>query len=137
MTQLLFSPYGRLGRLAFFLWMTLMTFINAGACLVIVGVAETVQHQASLGEGVAIILMILVVLLTTWTSFALAIKRFHDMDASGWWVLLLCIPYFGILIALVICFIPGTEGANQYGDEPQRTFAVGPAPGTISAEQRA
>lgn len=53
------------------------------------------------------------------------VRRFHDRNLSGWWVLgaLLCsaIPYIGWLIslaALIIVVLKGTEGENKYGPDP-------------------
>lgn len=47
-----------------------------------------------------------------WYCFIVAgIKRSHDFDYCGWWIL---IPFW-MLAAL---FIPGTKGKNQYGEEP-------------------
>ena len=48
-------------------------------------------------------------------SVALHIKRFHDIDMSGWWTLLAYLPYIGLLVSLIICFIPGTPGENRFG----------------------
>ncbi len=53
------------------------------------------------------------------------VRRFHDRNLSGWWVLGVAIgsnlPYIGVLIgiaALVITVMKGTEGPNRYGDDP-------------------
>lgn len=58
-------------------------------------------------------------------SIMLNIRRFHDLDQPGWWVLGFFIagnvPVFGILASLanLIWFsLPGTQGANKYGPDP-------------------
>ena len=54
-----------------------------------------------------------------WPSLAISIKRFHDRDKSGWWVLIALIPiigFFWILIELGI--LEGTAGPNQFGPDP-------------------
>lgn len=61
----------------------------------------------------------LIGLVFLWPSLAIAIKRFHDRDKSGWWVLIAVIPiigFFWILIELGI--LEGTAGPNQYGPDP-------------------
>jgi len=45
-------------------------------------------------------------------------RRLHDRDMSGWFYLLVFIPYLGGLILFVITLLPGTPGENRYGDDP-------------------
>lgn len=45
-------------------------------------------------------------------------RRLHDLDKSGWWMLLLCVPLVNILFYIYILFFKGTEGQNQYGEDP-------------------
>ncbi|HCF24643.1 MULTISPECIES: DUF805 domain-containing protein [unclassified Novosphingobium] len=58
-------------------------------------------------------------------SIALTIRRFHDRDMSGWWylgfIVLGFIPIVGniaSIVNLVIMALPGTQGANRFGDDP-------------------
>ena len=46
------------------------------------------------------------------------VRRVHDTNASGWWVLLAFIPYAGNLIMLVWCCFKGTAGENRFGPDP-------------------
>ena len=62
--------------------------------------------------GVAYVAMI-------WPSLAISIKRWHDRDKSGWWVLIGLVPVIGGIWALVETgFLAGTSGPNQYGPDP-------------------
>ena len=45
-----------------------------------------------------------------------AIARLHDCGASGWWVILLA-P-FTIFSVLLLMILPGTKGANRFGEQP-------------------
>jgi uncharacterized membrane protein YhaH (DUF805 family) len=48
------------------------------------------------------------------------IKRWHDRDKSGWWVLINFIPCIGHIWTLVECgFLPGTPGDNRFGPDPR------------------
>ena len=47
-------------------------------------------------------------------SFTIQIRRLHDLDWSGWWILLLAIPYIGGFTLLVLFLFPGTKGENKY-----------------------
>ncbi len=49
------------------------------------------------------------------------IKRWHDRDKSGWWVLIGIIPCVGFLWVLIECgFLPGTKGENRFGPDPSQ-----------------
>jgi uncharacterized membrane protein YhaH (DUF805 family) len=52
-------------------------------------------------------------------SIAVQVRRFHDQDKSGWFVLLSLIPYVGGLIVLVFMLLEGTSGTNRYGSDPK------------------
>lgn len=52
-------------------------------------------------------------------AVAVTVRRMHDQDKSGWFILINFIPYIGGLILLVLCFLPGTDGENQYGADPR------------------
>ena len=52
-------------------------------------------------------------------SIAVQVRRFHDQDKSGWFVLLGFIPYLGGLIVFVFMLLDGTKGDNQYGADPK------------------
>ena len=50
---------------------------------------------------------------------AVGVRRLHDLDKSGWWLLIGLVPIVGT-IALIVWFVrPGTNGANQFGPEPR------------------
>ena len=57
-------------------------------------------------------LRILVQLAILVPSIAVAIRRMHDQDRSGWWVL--C-PIANI----IFLFIEGTKGSNRFGPDPK------------------
>lgn len=63
-------------------------------------------------------LMSIAVLAIIVPSIAVQVRRFHDQDKSGWFVLLGLIPYVGGLIVLVFMCLPGTAGANRFGPDP-------------------
>jgi uncharacterized membrane protein YhaH (DUF805 family) len=52
-------------------------------------------------------------------AIAVQIRRFHDQDRSGWWILLNFIPYLGSLVVLVFMCLEGTKGANRFGPDPK------------------
>ena len=49
----------------------------------------------------------------------LIVKRLHDRDHSGWFYLISLIPLIGgIWLLIELGFLPGTEGANRFGEDP-------------------
>jgi uncharacterized membrane protein YhaH (DUF805 family) len=50
-------------------------------------------------------------------NLAVQVRRLHDVDKSGWWLLIMFIPLIG-LILLYWFVLPSTEGANEYGEGP-------------------
>lgn len=60
-------------------------------------------------------------------NLAVAVRRLHDQDKSGWWYLIALVP-FGSLVLFVFMLLDGTPGPNQYGPDPKgradaQTFA--------------
>lgn len=53
----------------------------------------------------------------TIAGLSLAVRRLHDQDKSGFWMLL-SLTGFGCLIILVFMCIGGTRGPNRYGEDP-------------------
>jgi len=45
------------------------------------------------------------------------IKRWHDLDRSGWHTLLMLLPLFNFLVGLFLTFKKGTAGANRFGED--------------------
>ena len=52
-------------------------------------------------------------------AVATASRRLHDFNANGWIAAIVIVPYLGWIASLVIGFIPGKPGENQYGPDPR------------------
>jgi len=67
----------------------------------------------------AAVLMGIIGLIFLYPALALYAKRWHDRGKSGWWTLIGLVPIIGGLWILVeLGFLRGTEGPNQYGNDP-------------------
>jgi uncharacterized membrane protein YhaH (DUF805 family) len=53
-------------------------------------------------------------------SLSVSVRRLHDTNRSGWWLLLGLVP-FGGLVLLFFYVIPGTPGPNSHGPEFRTT----------------
>ena len=105
----LFSFEGRVGRQTF--WLTSL------AVMAVVVVLEFLARGAR-GSPIALLFLVFMVPLI-WVSLALGVKRWHDRDKSGWWILINLVPFIGGLWALVENgFLKGTSGQNRFGADP-------------------
>ena len=57
-------------------------------------------------------------LLTVLPTFAVGVRRLHDLNKSGWWILLIFTGIGIIPIVYWCCFLNGDEDDNQYGLSP-------------------
>ena len=48
-------------------------------------------------------------------SIALQIRRMHDINKSGFWILLSCIPFVGAIVCIVFYCKPSVNEGNAYG----------------------
>ena len=51
-------------------------------------------------------------------NLAVQVRRFHDHDKSGWFILLGLIPLIGGFIVLYFMVTKGTPGPNRFGPDP-------------------
>lgn len=75
-------------------------------------------------------LYVLFSIFSLWPSIAVSVKRFHDRDMSGWWVLMALVPLIGtIFLFVVVGCLRGTVGSNRFGPDPLGSDALDPVVG--------
>lgn len=95
-------------------WMfTLFSLIVAVVLAIIDGMGGFMTES---GMGMLGLLYSLAVLLP---SIAVSVRRLHDIDKSGWWLLLILIPLIGAIVLLVFAVMEGTRGDNRFGPDPK------------------
>ena len=50
-------------------------------------------------------------------GLAMSVRRLHDLDRTGWWMLLL-LTIIGIILLVVWFCMRGTVGRNRFGPDP-------------------
>ena len=60
---------------------------------------------------------VIVALATLLPGLAVSVRRLHDIDRTGWWVLL-TFTVIGIIVLFAWGFMRGTVGANRFGPDP-------------------
>ena len=106
--QILFSLRGRIPRKTWWLW-------GVGALLGVALGGSLLLAIAGIKPERAGIVMNLAVL---WPAIATSVKRWHDRDKSGWWLLINLLPIVGIVWVIVEngC-LRGTAGPNRFGED--------------------
>lgn len=79
----------------------------------------TVSDSEALALGGASIIMTLYLMATIVPGIALGVRRLHDTGRSGWYMLLVLIPYIGSIILVVFMAQDGQHCVNQYGTDPK------------------
>ena len=110
---LYFSSEGRANRLRY--WgglflsiLLLLIWLFVSALLFAVG-----------GSAIGSILYVAGYIVFVIALIMLSIKRAHDRDHSGWYLLLTWIPLIGIIWQIELYFFAGSLGRNQYGEDPR------------------
>ncbi len=52
-------------------------------------------------------------------TVAVGVRRLHDTDRSGWWVLIGLIPFIGAIVLIIFFVIDSQPGANRFGPNPK------------------
>jgi uncharacterized membrane protein YhaH (DUF805 family) len=63
-------------------------------------------------------LLVLYAFATILPGLAVAVRRLHDINRSGWWLLLSLIPFGGLVLLIFAC-LDSDPGPNQYGPNPK------------------
>jgi uncharacterized membrane protein YhaH (DUF805 family) len=121
--KLLFSFDGRVGRLPYCLVLLAVLFIDSVA-FGAVGGFELFDGDTIAVERKGRFWALLVILPSLWVGLVVTVKRWHDRNKSGRWVLVNLVPVVGWLWTLIECgFLRGTTGPNRFGQDPLRPRA--------------
>jgi len=117
---------GRSQRQEYWMFVLFSCLLYAAAAIVLIALGAMSEAGAGGGKegpiwgfsiGIALIGLLYLGLFIP--TLAVQVRRFHDQDLSGWFVLLGFIPYLGGLIMLVFMCIDGTAGTNRFGPDPK------------------
>lgn len=97
-------------------WMFVLGVIIA---VILLSIIEGIVGLSGMVGGVYGPLTLILMLALIVPSIAVQIRRFHDQDKSGWFLLLALIPFIGGLIVLVFMLLEGTKGPNRFGPDPK------------------
>ena len=110
----LLSIKGRINRTRYWLYSFAVFVIYLGIVVLLIrGIAAKEQLRTLFVLGIAVSSLLL-----TWFSIATQVKRWHDLDNSGWWALTTFLPYINVVVFFILGFLDGTAGRNRYGFDP-------------------
>jgi uncharacterized membrane protein YhaH (DUF805 family) len=101
---------GRARRSEFW-WFTLFGWL----VMVVLSLIEGTVFNTESGYGILTTIWGLAIILP---SIGVSVRRLHDLDKSGWWLLLSVIPVIGFLVLLFWYVQQGTPGQNRFGADP-------------------
>lgn len=119
-----FSFNGRIRRIEYFLSGLISSLVGGivwtiAFASMFVGIAAGDPTAAAGGSIFAILIGIAAYIAIVWFGLAQGTKRLHDMDKSGWLILLLLVPILNVFWGLYMLFADGTVGPNQFGEDPK------------------
>ncbi|MDB4163744.1 DUF805 domain-containing protein [Flavobacteriaceae bacterium] len=79
------------------------------------------ETRIETGPGVYLTVILVIVFLFAHfiPTIALTVRRLHDTGKSGWWYLIVLVPYLGNFVIFIFTLIDGDRGDNKYGSNPK------------------
>lgn len=105
----IFSTKRRIGRFAYFFYSLMIPFLFFWVMAALAGV---VGKFGELGSMAAYLLLAVGIISALVVLTQLTVQRCHDINVSGWFSVLILIPFAFLLFWL----LPGSRGLNKYGD---------------------
>ena len=99
---------GRASRSEYWFWVLFQAILVVAA-----GVVDAALGTKGVLQGLAGLVVLL-------PNIAVGIRRLHDIDRSGWWLLISLVPLIGWIVLIVWDCTKGTDGSNRFGSDPLR-----------------
>ena len=118
--KIFFSFQGRISRGTYWWTIVVRTVVS---CICLLLFVATIQLPYLRDSSVFVfstsVFALMLFILTIYSGYPIAVKRWHDRDKSGWWVLIEWIPIIGSIWTFIECgFLKGTDGPNRFGLSP-------------------
>jgi uncharacterized membrane protein YhaH (DUF805 family) len=104
---------GRANRPAYWWWVLFAILVGIAAD--IVGLAIGSVTVTSVIVGLALLL----------PNLSVSVRRLHDTNRTGWWILIALIPLIGFIVLLIFYLQQSDPGENDYGP-PMQPVGVAP-----------
>lgn len=106
---------GRLGRLDYFLFNFLGMFLISILMLIFLVLAQFFSVNGRM-DTIPMPLLAVSSFVLYSLIFSGIIRRFHDMDKSGFYIFILLVPFVNLVFFLLLLLKRGARGANKFGE---------------------
>jgi uncharacterized membrane protein YhaH (DUF805 family) len=103
---------GRASRSAYWWWVLFEAIVWVVLELLII--IPAAAHPAPAAFAVIFLVLGIAGIYLGLVGLAVTIRRLHDIDRSGWWVLIGLVPFAGGIVLLVFSLMEGTPGPNRF-----------------------
>lgn len=121
--QILFGFNGRIRRLQWWMGSLIIMGIVLAAVVVVMTLVGAIYGDYRNAPAVVSMvfgaIFIACYVSIIWIQLALGVKRLHDKDMSGWWMLITFVPFGGFVLLVILGFLDGTQGPNRFGPSPK------------------
>jgi D-xylose transport system ATP-binding protein len=117
-----YATFGGRAGLPEFWWFSLVNFV----------ISLVLTAFVVVSVKLADVLLVIYALATLLPSLAVGVRRLHDINRSGWFLLISLVPFIGGIWLLVLLALGGDAGPNKYGPPP----GAQPIDATVSATPR-
>lgn len=112
---------GRARRSAYWYW-TLFAILASIAANILDAVTDVPLFSLIVGLGLLL------------PGLAVSVRRLHDTNRTGWWILIGLIPIIGWIVLIVFYIQDSDPGENQYGPSPKGGVAASQPPPAAPAQ---
>jgi uncharacterized membrane protein YhaH (DUF805 family) len=99
-------------------YFTLFNFIIAFILGFIDGIVGSFSPEAGIGLLGGIYTLAILI-----PGLAVSVRRLHDTERSGWWLLIALVPLIGAIVLLVFMVQDSKTGSNTFGENPKEQGA--------------
>ncbi len=112
---------GRARRSEYWLFTLFLIIVSIVLYVPLIAFSGDMQTTGEINPIAGLLLLILGVfgLGTLIPSIAVTVRRLHDTDRSGWWILISFVPLVGGIVLLIFEVLDGTPGPNRFGPDPK------------------
>lgn len=104
---------GRARRKEYWMFFLFNVLISLGlGVLDVVAGTYSVEYETGFFSGLYSLLVLI-------PGIAVGVRRLHDTNRSGWWILISLIPLIGVIVLFVFMCLDSQPGTNRFGVNPK------------------
>lgn len=118
------SYKGRFGRMSFLAWYFIASLVSCAILIpaILIGGGFSLLESMSTGVppsggtlGLLLFFMLVFISISFYFSLICLIRRLHDLNKTGWFSLLIFVPFVNFIFIIYVCAAKGTAGPNRFG----------------------